>query len=137
MFAASARLPLTSLDEGDRREHAHCGTVRCPGSRSRGVTVNAESTRTPGLSAPAGGLARSGHFIARYRWSVIVCWILLTLVGAVAAGKLNSRWYQSTAIPGKPAYETGQRVLRRSVPACVRRTWSSSTLQAATSPRAR
>src|SRR3954471_21310148 len=48
----------------------------------------------------------------RYRWAVIGVWIVLTLVGGMAAGKLSSRWYQSTAIPGKPAYETGQRVLK-------------------------
>jgi putative drug exporter of the RND superfamily len=36
---------------------------------------------------------------------------MLTLLGGVSAGKLSTRWYQSTAIPGKPAYETGQRVL--------------------------
>src|SRR5207248_1452288 len=35
-----------------------------------------------------------------------------TLIDGVAAGKLSSRWYQSTAIPGKPAYETGLRVLK-------------------------
>jgi RND superfamily putative drug exporter len=62
--------------------------------------------------ARVGGLARLAHLITRYRWPVIVFWILLTLIGAVAAGKLNSRWYQSTAIPGKPAYETGQRTLK-------------------------
>ena len=43
---------------------------------------------------------------------MIVAWIVLTLVGGVAAGKLSTRWYQSTAIPGKPAYETGQRTLK-------------------------
>jgi RND superfamily putative drug exporter len=62
--------------------------------------------------ARGGGLARLGHFTARYRWPVIVLWVVLTLVGGVAAGKLSARWYQSTAIPGKPAYETGQRTLK-------------------------
>ena len=42
---------------------------------------------------------------------MIAVWIVLTLVGGVAAGKLSSRWYQSTAIPGKSAYEAGQRTL--------------------------
>ena len=62
--------------------------------------------------ARAGGLARLGHFTARYRWPVILLWVVLTLVGGVAAGKLSTRWDQSTAIPGKPAYETGQRSLK-------------------------
>jgi putative drug exporter of the RND superfamily len=58
------------------------------------------------------GLSRLGHFTTRYRWAVIGVWIVLTLFGGVAAGKLSSRWYQSTAIPGKPAYETGLKVLK-------------------------
>jgi RND superfamily putative drug exporter len=48
----------------------------------------------------------------RYRWPVIVVWIVLTVVGGVAAGKLSTRWYQSTAIPGKPAYEGSLRTLK-------------------------
>ncbi len=60
----------------------------------------------------ATGLGRLAHLTTRYRWPVIAVWIVLTLVGGVAAGKLSSRWYQSTAIPGKPAYETGQRALK-------------------------
>ena len=64
------------------------------------------------VAARAGRLGRLAHFIARYRWPVIVVWIVLTLVGGVAAGKLSTRWYQSTAIPGKPAYEGSQRTLK-------------------------
>jgi RND superfamily putative drug exporter len=60
----------------------------------------------------AGRLGRLAHLTARYRWPVIAVWIVLTLFGGVAAGKLSTRWYQSTAIPGKPAYETGQRALK-------------------------
>src|SRR2546423_4741098 len=60
----------------------------------------------------AGRLERVAHLSARYRWPVIAVWIVLTLFGGVAAGKLSSRWYQSTAVPGKPAYETGLKVLK-------------------------
>ena len=42
---------------------------------------------------------------------MIAVWIVLTLIGGVAAGKLSSRWYQSLAVPGKPAYEGSQRAL--------------------------
>ena len=56
-------------------------------------------------------LSRLAHFIARHRWPVIGVWIVLTLIGGVAAGKLSSRWYQSFSIPGKPAYEASQREL--------------------------
>ena len=60
----------------------------------------------------SGRLGRLGHFIARRRWPVIGVWIVLTLFGGVAAGKLSSRWYQSFSIPGKPAYEASQRTLK-------------------------
>jgi RND superfamily putative drug exporter len=58
-----------------------------------------------------GRLARLGHFTARRRWWVIGAWIVLTLFGGFAAGQLSSRWYQSLAVPGKPAYEASQRTL--------------------------
>ena len=59
-----------------------------------------------------GWLARLGHLTARYRWPVIVIWIVLTLFGGFAAGKLSSRWYQSLAVPGKSAYEASQRTFK-------------------------
>src|SRR3954447_12665228 len=57
-------------------------------------------------------LARLAHFTTRFRWPVIVGWIALTLFGGYAAGQLSSRWYQSLAVPGKPAYEGSQRTLK-------------------------
>jgi putative drug exporter of the RND superfamily len=63
-------------------------------------------------STRAGRLERLGHFTARYRWPVIAAWIVLTLFGGYAAGQLSSRWYQSLAVPGQPAYEAGQRTLK-------------------------
>jgi putative drug exporter of the RND superfamily len=62
--------------------------------------------------AGPGRLGRLAQFIARHRWPVIAVWIVLTLFGGVAAGKLSSRWYQSFSIPGKPAYEASQRTLK-------------------------
>ena len=59
----------------------------------------------------AGRLGRLAHFTARYRWPVIGAWIVLTLFGGFAAGQLSTRWYQSLAVPGKPAYEASQRTL--------------------------
>ena len=56
-------------------------------------------------------LARLGHFVARHRWPVIAVWIVLTLFGGFAAGKVSKRWYQSFSIPGKSAYETSQKTL--------------------------
>jgi putative drug exporter of the RND superfamily len=59
----------------------------------------------------SGALARLAHFTTRHRWPVIAVWIVLTVIGGVAAGKLSSRWYQSFSIPGKSAYEASQRTL--------------------------
>ncbi len=57
-------------------------------------------------------LARLAHFVARHRWPVISAWIVLTLFGGFAAGKVSKRWYQSFSIPGKSAYEANQRTLK-------------------------
>src|SRR5262249_7041682 len=59
-----------------------------------------------------GRLGRLALFMARHRWPVIAVWIVLTLMGGVAAGKWSSRWYQSFSIPGKSAYEASQRTLK-------------------------
>jgi RND superfamily putative drug exporter len=57
-------------------------------------------------------LARLAHFVARHRWPVIAVWVVLTLFGGFAAGRVSKRWYQSFSIPGKPAYEANQRTLK-------------------------
>jgi len=56
-------------------------------------------------------LRRLALFIVRRRRLVIGVWLVLTIVGVVASGQLSSRWYQSSAVPGGPAYEGGQRAL--------------------------
>ena len=73
-----------------------------------GRSIRNSSPVGPGNTGRLGWLA---HFVARYRWPVITAWIVLTLFGGVAAGKLSTRWYQSLAVPGKPAYEGSQRTL--------------------------
>src|SRR5215213_6309811 len=57
-------------------------------------------------------LARLAHLIARHRRAVIGTWVLLTLFGGFAAGQVSTRWYQSLATPGKPAYDASQRTLK-------------------------
>ncbi len=56
-------------------------------------------------------LTRLAHLTFRHRWPVIAAWLALTLFGGFAAGEVSTRWYQSIAIPGKPAYEASQRTL--------------------------
>ena len=59
-----------------------------------------------------GRLGRLAHFTARHRWPVIGAWLVLTVIGGVAAGKLSSRWFESFSVPGKSAYEASQRTLK-------------------------
>ena len=56
-------------------------------------------------------LARLAHLTVRHRWAVIGIWVVLTLFGAFAAGQVSKRWYQSLAVPGKPAYDASQRAV--------------------------
>src|ERR1051326_4852392 len=56
-------------------------------------------------------LARFAHVVARRRWVVIGAWVVLTMFGGFAAGRVSKRWYQSFSIPGKSAYEASQRTL--------------------------
>jgi RND superfamily putative drug exporter len=58
-------------------------------------------------------LARLAHVIARRRWYVIGAWLALTVFGGYAAGQLSNRWFQSFSIPGYPAYEANQRILKQ------------------------
>jgi RND superfamily putative drug exporter len=76
--------------------------VRNPGS----------SPSTRSVVTREGRLARLAHFTTRFRWPVIAGWIALTIFGGYAAGQLSTRWYQSLAVPGKPAYEASQRTLK-------------------------
>ena len=57
-------------------------------------------------------LTRLAHLTIRHRRAVIGIWVVLTLFGAFAAGKVSTRWYQSLSVPGKPAYEASQRTLK-------------------------
>ncbi len=59
----------------------------------------------------ASRLGRLAHVTTRFRWVVIALWLATTVFGAFAAGQLATRWYQSMAVPGKPAYEGSQRAL--------------------------
>ena len=56
-------------------------------------------------------LTRLAHATVRYRWPIIGLWLVLTLLGVFSAGKVSTRWFQSTAVPGQPAYEASQRPL--------------------------
>jgi putative drug exporter of the RND superfamily len=52
----------------------------------------------------------SEFVIARRRW-IFVAWVLLTVVGVYATGRLSDRWFESFSIPGYEAYEANQRAL--------------------------
>jgi RND superfamily putative drug exporter len=69
-----------------------------------------QSPVADGAKAPV--LARLAHVIVRRRWAVVGAWLVLTVFGGFAAGQVSTRWYQSLAVPGKPAYEASQRTLK-------------------------
>ena len=49
----------------------------------------------------------------RGRWLFVILWLLLTVAGAVAAGKLADRWFEQFSIPGYSAYEANQRTIEK------------------------
>src|SRR5262249_34252033 len=89
------------------------GGLKQPGEAKRGDIVEVtEPARWQTKGPEPGRLGRLALFMARHRWPVIAVWIVLTLIGGVAAGKLSSRWYQSFSIPGKSAYAASPRTLK-------------------------
>jgi putative drug exporter of the RND superfamily len=56
-------------------------------------------------------LTRLAHLSIRYRWPMIGLWVFLSLFGVFATSQVSSRWFQSTSVPGQPAYEASQRSL--------------------------
>jgi RND superfamily putative drug exporter len=59
-----------------------------------------------------GRLERLAHLVIARRRYVIGLWVVLTVVGAISAGQLSSRWFQSFSIPGYSAYEANQRIVK-------------------------
>ena len=57
-------------------------------------------------------LAALARFTIRRRRLIVGIWILLTIAGGAAAGRLGDRWFQSFSIPGYSAYEANQRTLK-------------------------
>jgi RND superfamily putative drug exporter len=58
-------------------------------------------------------LTRLAYLTVRHRRAVIGAWLVLTLFGGFAAGKVSKRWLESFSIPGYSAYEANQRTLAR------------------------
>src|SRR5262245_28790349 len=52
----------------------------------------------------------SEFVIAGWRW-IVVAWVLLTILGVYATGRLSDRWFESFSIPGYESYEANQRAL--------------------------
>ncbi len=57
-------------------------------------------------------MTRLAQFVAHHRLVVIGTWLLLTLFGAFAAGKLSDRWLEDFSIPGAEGYEANQRAVQ-------------------------
>src|SRR5262245_26874064 len=52
------------------------------------------------------------HVVLRRRRTIVAAWLVLTLLGAYAAGAVSSRWLEQFSIPGYSAYESNQRALK-------------------------
>jgi RND superfamily putative drug exporter len=65
------------------------------------------------VANPVRMLTRLAHLTFRHRWAVIGAWLVLTLFGAFAAGRVSNRWLQSFSIPGYSAYAASERTLER------------------------
>ena len=57
-------------------------------------------------------MERLATLVIKRRWLIVGVWLLLTVAGAAAAGKLADRWFESFSIPGFSAYEANQRALK-------------------------
>src|ERR671931_54766 len=57
-------------------------------------------------------MARLARFVIRHRLLVVGLWLVLTIFGGFAAGRLSDRWFQSFSFPGFSAYEANQRILK-------------------------
>jgi RND superfamily putative drug exporter len=75
------------------------------------MTPTTDTHPAPHDITRTGALPSLARLVVRHRWLIILAWVALTAVGAVAAGKLASRWHQGYSAPGQPAYDTGERAL--------------------------
>jgi RND superfamily putative drug exporter len=56
-------------------------------------------------------LDRLAHIVVRRRWFVIIAWLLLTVFGAFATGKMADRFLVEFGVPGYAAYEANKDIL--------------------------
>ncbi|MFE4703356.1 MMPL family transporter [Streptomyces sp. NPDC056738] len=60
----------------------------------------------------SGGVVAIARWSLTHRWTVIVAWLLLALAGAGAAAQSGSRLSFTFELPGQPAYETNEKIVR-------------------------
>ena len=64
------------------------------------------------LGGEVRGVARLARWSITHRWIVVAGWVILALVGGLAAGKSTGRLSFSFDLPGQPAYETNTAIAR-------------------------
>ncbi|MGW5047457.1 MMPL family transporter [Streptomyces griseoluteus] len=57
-------------------------------------------------------MAAIARWSIAHRWTVIVAWLVLALAGGVAAAQAGSRLSFTFELPGQPAYETNETIVR-------------------------
>jgi len=63
--------------------------------------------------SPVRGVARVARWSISHRWIVIAGWLILTLVGALAAAQSGHRLSYAFDLPGQPGYETNTAIVAR------------------------
>jgi RND superfamily putative drug exporter len=63
--------------------------------------------------SPPRGVARVARWSIAHRWIVVAGWLILTLVGGLAAAQSGHRLSYAFDLPGQPAYETNTAILAR------------------------
>ncbi len=67
---------------------------------------------SPNEESGSATLARLARWSITHRWIVVAGWILLALIGGLAASGLGTRLSFAFDLPGQPAYETNAAIIR-------------------------
>ncbi len=67
--------------------------------------------RTPAASGGHSVLGRLASMVLRHRRAVVVFWLVMFLLGGMAAGRVSKRLSFDFSLPGQPGYETAARII--------------------------
>ena len=77
--------------------------------------MNTATEVPPAGSGPVvatSGLGRLAMVVLKHRRTVIVSWMLVMVIGGMAASRISSHLSFDFSLPGQPGYETGLTILK-------------------------